>query len=409
MEAFVRLLNQRLIVAMLLSTALFACSSDDEEEVITVAELTEINEQFSAEVVWNASVSDGVGHYFSRLSPVIAYDKVFVASRAGDAYALDLTTGKKIWEIDLSDIEDQRGFFDDAISARISGGAVAGYNKVIWGSENGEVFAIEADSGKLAWKADVPGEVISDPALDSNMVFVNTASGALVALDIATGEQVWKAEQTVPPLTLRGVSGVVASAGGVFVGLATGEVSVFIVESGQQGWTTEIGEASGATELQRIVDVDVTPVVFGDKLYAISTNGNLAAIELRSGREVWKRKYSSYRSLTVVGNQIFTTDSQGHVYSIDRNSGLELWSQLVFTGRGVTGAVSVGDYVVVGDFEGYLHWLSKADGSIVARHQVDSSGIYDTPVEHEGLLYVMSRDGDFEVIKTPKIIEASAE
>lgn len=398
--------NKRLISALLLSSALVACSSDDDEAPV-IAELTEIEELFEVEVVWDDSIGDGVGHYFSRLSPAVAYGKVFVSSRFGEAYAFDVFTGDELWNIDLSNIEGERGFFEDAISARISGGAVTGYNKVIWGSENGDVFAIEEDSGKLAWRAKVSGEVISAPALDSNLVVVNTASGALVALDISTGDEVWKSEQAVPPLTLRGVSGVSISSGGAFIGSATGEVGVYIMDSGQQGWFTEIGEASGSTELERIVDVDVTPVIMGDKIYAISTNGNLAAIDLRSGREIWKRKYSSYRQLSVIGNQIFATDTQGHVFAIDRNSGIEQWSQLAFTGRGTTGAASVGDYIVVGDFEGYLHWLSKADGRIVARHEIDSSGIYNTPIVDNDLLYVMSRNGDFEVIKTPEIVTVS--
>lgn len=395
--------NKRLLSVILASSLLFACSSDDEEDVHAIAELTEINELFSPEVVWDQSVGDGVKHYFSRLSPAIGYEKVFASSRQGDAYAFDLKTGEEIWVTDLSDLDDERGFFDDEVTARISGGAVIGYDKVFWGSENGEVFALDAETGELVWQAKVPGEVISKPALDSNLVIVNTASGVLIALDINSGEEVWKVDQSVPPLTLRGVSGVTAMAGGVFVGLASGEVGVFIVDSGQQGWVTEIGEASGSTELQRIVDVDVTPIIFGDKVYAISTNGNLAAIDLQSGRALWKRKYSSYRQLTLDGNRIFATDIQGHVYAIDRNSGSELWSQLALTNRGTTGAVAVDDYVVVGDLEGYLHWLDVTDGSIVARYQVDGSGIYATPLVHEDLIYAMSRDGDLEVIKTPEV------
>ncbi len=402
--------NKHILSAILLSAALVGCSSDDdEEEAPLFAELTEIDELFSPEVVWDESVGDGVEHYFSRLSPTVAFDKVFAASRFGDAYAFDLETGNEVWHIDLSDINDELGFFDDAVSARIAGGVVAGYNKVFLGSENGDVFALDAETGELVWQAKVPGEVISQPALDSNLVVVNTASGALVALDVETGEQKWKTDQSVPPLSLRGVSGVAINSGGAFVGLASGEIAVFILESGQQGWTKEIGEPSGATELQRIVDVDVTPVVFGDKVFAISSNGNLAAIDLRTGREVWKRKYSSFRKLSIAGNQIYATDIQGHVYAINRNSGMELWSNLQLTNRGTTGAVSIDDYIVVGDFEGYLHWISKADGKIVARHEVDSSGIYVTPIAHKGLLYVQSRDGDLEVIKTPEIIAAASE
>ena len=399
--------NTRLLTAVLLSATLFACSSDDEDEEPLFAELTEIEELFEPEVVWDEGIGDGVEHYFSRLSPAIAYEKVFVSSRFGEAYAFDLATGDELWSIDLYDVNDELGFFDDATTARISGGAITGYNKVVWGSENGEVFVVDAETGELAWQAKVPGEVISKPTFDSNKLIVNTGSGAIVALDANTGEELWKAEQSVPPLSLRGVSGVVVNSGGAFVGLASGEVGVYIIENGQQGWTTEIGEPSGSTELQRIVDVDVTPIVYGDKVYAISSNGNLAAVDLRSGREVWKRKYSSYRRLTIAGNLIFATDVQGHVYAINRNSGMEVWSNLQLTNRQTTGAASVGDYVVVGDFEGYLHWISKSDGKIVARHEVDSSGIYATPEVDNGLLYVMSRDGDLEVIKTPEIVKTT--
>ncbi|WP_394172593.1 outer membrane protein assembly factor BamB [Thalassotalea litorea] len=397
-------LNKKLLSTLLASAMLFGCASDDEEEDTStlVAELTEINAEFEPEVLWEQSTNKGVQHYFSRLNPVVAYEKVFTAERLGEAYAFDQATGKKIWEVDLSDIEGTRGFFDDRTTARISGGGVAGYNMVIWGSENGIVYALNQETGELIWQTKVPGEVISNPALESNMVLVNTVSGALVALDAETGEQKWKADQSVPPLTLRGASGVVSSSGGAFIGSAKGELAVYIVDSGQQGWATEIGEPSGATELQRIVDVDVTPVIFGDKIYGISSNGNLAALDMRSGREIWKRKYSSYRQLTVDGNLIFATDEKGHVYALNRNDGTEMWSQLALTNRDTTGAVSVGDYVVVGDLEGYLHWLKKSDGSIVARYRVDNSAIYVTPVVSDGLIYAQSRDGELQVIKTPE-------
>ena len=284
---------------------------------------------------------------------------------------------------------------------QLSGGPVAGVNKVFVGSENGDLFAVEADSGELAWHGKVKGEVIAPPAIDSGFVIVNTASGALKAFNASNGEDVWQVELDVPPLTLRGTSSPTAAAGGVIVGGSNGDINVFILDKGQQGWTAALGEATGSTELERVVDIDSKPIVYGDKVYAVSSRGNLASIDLRSGRILWKRQYSSYRQLGISGNTLYLTNVKGHVYAVDRINGLEKWSNALLTNRGVTGPAVVGDYVVVGDFEGYLHWISRETGEMVARHEVDSSGIYATPTVNGDILYSQSRDGDLQAIKTP--------
>ena len=184
--------THKLISASVLALALGACSStDDEIEELRIAELTEITEKFTVEVLWDESVGGGVSDYFSRIKPVIAYDKVFSASREGDVYAFERDTGKTLWQADLSDINEERGFFDDRKSALLSGGLVAGINKVYIGSENGEIFALNADSGALEWQENVRGEVISPPAIDSGMLVVNTASGVMKALNASNGEELW--------------------------------------------------------------------------------------------------------------------------------------------------------------------------------------------------------------------------
>jgi outer membrane protein assembly factor BamB len=395
--------NKKLLAICVLAVGISACSStDDEDEEQRVAELTEITALFAPEVKWDASVGDGVGSYFSRIKPVVAYGKVFSASREGEAYAFDEKTGEMVWHADLSDIDNQRGFFDDKEPALISGGAVAGINKVFFGSENGVVYALEADDGKLSWQGKVKGEVIAAPALDSGKLVVNTASGVMKAFNASNGQDDWQVEQDVPALSLRGISAPVMGGGGVIVGSADGSLSVYLLEQGRQGWTVDIGEATGSTELERVIDVDSSPLVFGENIYTVSSRGNLSAVELRSGRVIWQRQYSSYRQISISGNSLFLTDVKGHVYAIDRNNGLELWSQLSFTNRGVTGPAPIGNYVVVGDFEGYLHWLDKTTGEIVARHQVNSSGIHTTPTVSNGVLYSQSRDGELKAITIPE-------
>ncbi len=392
---------KQLFIGCLL-TGLVACSStEDEIDETEPVELTEITPQFKAKLLWEEGVGDGAEHYFSRLKPVVAYDKVFTASREGDVYAFELTSGKEVWHVDLREDNPNGGFFAGKKSALLSGGPVAGINKIFLGSENGKVYALDAENGALSWQGKIKGEVIAAPAIDAGALVVNSASGRLKAFNASNGEELWQVEQDVPPLTLRGISAPAITAGGVIVGAADGTLTVYILENGQQGWTTEVGEATGSTELQRVVDIDSKPLIYGDKVYAISSRGHLVAIDLRSGRVIWKRKYSSYRQIAVSGNSLFITDVKGHVYAVDRNNGTEKWSQLSLTNRGVTGAAVVKNYLVVGDFEGYLHWLDQESGDIVARYQVDSSGIHSTPTVENDILYVQSRDGDLQAIETP--------
>jgi outer membrane protein assembly factor BamB len=272
---------------------------------------------------------------------------------------------------------------------------------VFIGSENGEVFALDSSSGKLVWQAKVRGEVLAAPALDSNILVVNTASGVMHAFNADNGEELWSIEQDVPPLSLRGISAPVIVSGGVVVGSADGNLGVYLLDKGQIGWVAEVGEATGSTEFERVIDVDSAPIIFGDNIYSVSSRGNLVSIELRTGRVLWKRQYSSYRQLSLSGNTLFLTNLRGHVYAIDRINGLERWSNLSLTNRGVTGPAVIKSYVVVGDLEGYLHWLEQDTGEIVARHHLDGSGIYATPSVANDIIYGQSRDGEIQAIQTP--------
>ncbi len=394
--------NKKLLAIALLSLGLGACSTtDDEDEATKVAELTEINAAFEAEVLWESNVGNGVSDYFSRIQPSVAYGKLYSASREGDVIAFGLEKGEKIWSTDLSDSKGERGFFDSRKSALLNGGPITGINKLFIGSENGKVFALDADTGKLDWQGEVKGEVIAAPAIDSGILVVNTASGVIKAFNASNGNVEWQIEQEVPALTLRGVSSPAISSGGVVVGSADGTMKVYILENGQEGWTAEVGEATGSTQLERVIDVDSSPVIYGDKVYSISVRGHLAAADLRTGRILWERQYSSYRQLSFSGNTIFLTDIKGHIYAIDRQNGLETWSQLSLTNRDVTGPAVLGNYIVVGDFEGYLHFIDQTTGNIVARHEVDSSGLNIAPTIHEDIIYAQSRNGDLQAIKIP--------
>jgi outer membrane protein assembly factor BamB len=374
----------------------------DEEEIET-RRLMPIEIQFTATEKWSVDLGVGIGAFYSKLKPAVAYDKVFAANRQGEVNAYEQATGKKIWSKDFA-VYDNEGLtsgisnlWSNGLSAKIAGGISVAYETVFFGTENGEVVALDANTGEQKWITTVKGEVLAAPAIDAGIVLINTGSGYIFALNADNGEEVWSAESDVPPLSLRGVSSPAAVNGGAIIGTATGKLAVHILETGQTAWEQVISAATGVTELERIVDIDSEPLVAGGNVYVISYDGTLAAVELRTGRVIWKREYKSFRRMSLSGSTLYLVDVNSNVYALDSRNGVELWSQGALKQRLLTGVTPIGNYLVAGDKYGFLHWFDQTDGKIVSRLEVgnddEDEGIYHAPVVDGNILYTQTRDG----------------
>jgi outer membrane protein assembly factor BamB len=382
------------------------------KEKLELQRLDDIYPLFEPEKVWSRDIGKGVKKYFSRLRPVSEYGNLYVADRHGVVAALDPATGKKVWSKNFAERENKArwsnfwGVFGSKESARISGGLTVFSNKVYFGTENGDVYALDAATGDELWKTQVKGEVLAQPAVESGVLAINTGAGTLFALDAETGEQMWSYESEVPPLTVRGVGEPVGVGGAFIFGTANGRMVLAVAETGQIGWEQVIGQARGITELDRIVDIDSKPLIVGGVGYVISYDGSLAAIELQTGRVSWKRDYRSFNRISLIGNTLVVVDIEGVVYALDRRSGTELWSQNSISRRSITSATPVGDYVVVGDRFGFLHWLSLEDGEIIARYSAgsdsDKKSIYVSPLVIDNTVYAQTRKGRVVAVTVPQ-------
>ncbi len=400
-------------MALAISVTLSGCSTVSDwfadEEELEIRRLKPIDAKFTPSVKWDRDIGDGVDHYFSRLRPVYAYENLYAADRHGSVVAMNPENGDVLWERNFAVFEGD-GWWDSiarlwrsGASARIGGISVA--DRLLFvGTENGVVMALDYETGETKWEASIPGEVLAAPSADEGILVVNTGAGTLFGFDTRTGEQLWRHEGDTPPLTLRGISGPVAANGGALIGTPTGKLQVNLLESGILAWETVIATPTGATELERIVDLDTTPVLFGGTIYTVSYNGTLAAVELRSGRIIWKREYGSYRNLSIEGNSIFVVDNNSNIYALDRRNGVELWSQGGLKSRSVTAATPVGEHIVVGDNWGFVHWIEQETGQIVARVDVggddEDDAIYDAPLDVDGVVVTMTRNGVVAAIST---------
>ena len=184
------------------------------------------------------------------------------------------------------------------------------------------------------------------------------------------------------------------------MGEETGKLSVLISDSGFAAWQADIAQPKGASEFERLVDVDTEP-----KPAALwCTPWLIMATWLRlisSGNVVWKREYSSYREFRIVGTTSYVVDSDGVIYALAKSSGIERWSQPALRGWYITGPAVLGDYLAVGDQEGNLHWLDRNSGELVARHEFDGSGFYVEPVVADDRLIIVTRDGEVSAVKAP--------
>ncbi|MDX5629592.1 MULTISPECIES: outer membrane protein assembly factor BamB [unclassified Brenneria] len=385
-------LRKTLLVGLVSAALLSGCSLfNSEEDVVTMSPLPTVENQFTPTKVWSRSVGSGIGEFYSNLRPDWQSDRVFAADRKGTVKALDLDSGAEIWKVDLS---EKTGFLSSNISALLSGGVAVSGNHVYVGSEKAQVYALNTEDGASVWQTKVAGEVISRPVISDGVVLVHTSNGMLQALDEADGAIKWTVNLDMPTLSLRGESAPTVAFGAAIVGGDNGRVNAVLINQGQLIWQQRISQPSGATEIDRLNDVDTTPVIVGEVVYALGYNGNMTALDLRSGQILWKRELGSVHDFIVDGDRIYLVDQNDRIVALNTNGGVNLWRQSDLLHRNLTAPVLYNGYLVVGDAEGYLHWLNTADGRFVAQQKVDSAGFLSKPVIASDKLLIQAKNGE---------------
>ena len=352
---------------------------------------------FAAEAVvkrlWQAKVGEGLGRKYLRLTPVVVADRVVAADGYGQVVAVDRFTGKRVWKARVGDA-DGVGFrvWDRRDPAFVTGGVGAGEGLVLLGTTRGEVVALSLADGEERWRAKVSSEVLSPPVTDDGVVLVQTADDRLFALEAEDGSQRWAFDSQVPLLTLRGTATPLVAGDRVFAGFGDGHVFAMDLASGAPVWNHRVMLPQGRTELDRIVDVDGTPVLAAGMLYAASYQGRLKALRASDGQPVWELAASTHLDLATGYGQIYVVEQGDIVVAVGQDSANEVWRQEGLRNRGLTSPRAFGNYLVVGDSEGYVHVLAQSDGRMVARGK-HGKGLRSPFVEVNGVVYALSNDG----------------
>jgi len=341
--------------------------------------LAEIAQRINIIEVWSKNVGKGYESLYLKLTPAIYDNHVYIADSNGELSAIDVTSGKAIWRVDTDH--------------PVTGGPGAGAGLILLGTSEGEVLAYSADQGKFLWKSRVSSEVLAAPQADDNIVVVRSIDGKIFGLNGETGSRLWIYDRTVPALTLRGTSAPIIQSGLVITGFDGGKLVALDLRTGKLLWETEIAQASGRSELDRMVDIDSEPIIREGVIYVATFQGNIAAVDLQTGQLQWSRDIPSYAGLGLDPRHVYLTDDESNIWALERFSGSSVWKQESLKSRAATAPASIGNYVVIGDLEGYLHWLDSETGEFVARHQFTKNRIIAPPVAYQDIIYAYSSNG----------------
>lgn len=368
--------------ALVLATLVLpACSwfgNDDDD--LKPMELTDIDTKVAIKRLWNVKVGGEAEFLRIALRPVGDGTHIYAASRDGNVVALEPETGKELWRTRL-EIE-------------LSAGPGAGEGLVVVGSSDGVLIALDAASGAEKWRANTSGESLARPLIRGEVVVAPTIDNRLHAVSAFDGSERWTVDQPTPRLTMRGSASPVAVGSSVIAGFDNGKLLSINLESGDVIWEQLLSPPSGRSDLERLADVDGLIGVVGQDIYAAGYQGSLVSLAAESGQVLWTRDVSTFEGVSADWNNLYTVTEKGEVVALIRRTGDESWRQESLLRREPTLPIAFHTTVVVGDLEGYLHFFSNFDGDPVARLRMGSSAISAEPVVVADRLYVQNDSGD---------------
>ncbi|MEN9680962.1 MAG: hypothetical protein RLZZ627_855 [Pseudomonadota bacterium] len=344
-------------------------------------ELQPLEPTVNMSVLWTTQVGKGSLGRILNLMPAVTATTVYAADHKGAVVAVERASGDVQWSKDTG--------------LEIASGPVVAGDKLLFGTSNAELVAISLADGALVWKTALTSEMMSLPRVSHNIVVARTSDGRIAAFDLGHGGIKWSHERTLPPLSIRSQGSPTLHGDLVLDGFGAGKLTALNLQDGHLVWEATAVVPRGRSEVERMVELDADPMVQGDVVYATGFQGGLSAIDLSNGSIVWHQKtaYTS-RATALSRKSLFITDTNSDIWSMDITNGADQWKQDVLHQRRLTVPARVKDYLVVGDFEGYLHLLRADNGSLVGRLELSGDDpIVATPLAFEDVLYVLTSDG----------------
>ncbi|HYT47515.1 MAG TPA: outer membrane protein assembly factor BamB [Burkholderiales bacterium] len=355
------------------------------------AELTPLENPRETQVLWYASLTEGDRYSASAFTappadaerfvffPAQVGDAIYAASRQGVLVRLEAAKGKERWRA--------------SAATQLSGGVGADAKTVAVASEKGEVVAFDTERGAVRWRARVSSEVIAPPTVGGGLVLVRSIDNRIFAFGADDGKRRWVYQRAPASLIVRTPSGISLLGDTAFAGFSGGKLVAIALSNGGQRWEATVAIPKGSTELERVTDVIGYPAVQGREVCAVAFQGRVACYEAASGRQVWARDLSSATGVSLDARYAFVSDDRGAVQALDRSNGRSVWKQEKLAHRQLSLPLPSNNAIVVGDLEGFVHFLARDSGAFVARYETRGGAVRAAPMALPSGLLVQTENG----------------
>ena len=322
-------------------------------------EIKPYEKKASMQLIWENKVGD---NDVNDLNLIFSEEFVIAATSDGSLRKMQMTTGETIWEKE--------------ISKEIMMGVGGDFENILFITENSYLWCLDSE-GNAIWKIFIDGEVLTTPVINNKKVYVRLANYEILQIDLKQGDIDWRYIHSSPPLSFNGISPLTFSDGVIYGGFGAGKLVAVHQKSGAFIWEANVSQIKGVTDIDRLTDVLSKPIINDSEVYAVSTSGDLTSIDRRSASIIWTRKISSFNNIAFDGFDIYLTHKSDSVYSLDsKKNGKTNWRNADLQYRRLTNPIIIGNYIAVGDFDGYLHLLNSETGVVEGRAQITS----DVPI-----------------------------
>jgi len=380
----------RFIFIAALMMVLAACGGKSKKsdyfQVETPAKKPSISNQTTLQRNWKVNLGKKISDGDAVLSPALSGDYLYAAATNGRIEKFELATGNRVWQTKLK-------------NETISSGVSVGSGLVLAGTNQGVVYAFDVTDGSIAWEVQLSTEILASPVIGSDVVVARSGDGKVFGLSPYNGEILWTISRQLPRLTLRGESKPLVVQGVVIAGFADGTLAAVEAGTGRALWDFPISFPRGNNEIDRLADVDTTPLLVGNYVYVSSYQEVTHALNIKKQGIDWSAEVSSIHSFAYDAAHLYISDKQGVVHQLDRTTGEKLWSQDGLRLRNISAPIAVGSYVIVGDGEGDIYVINKETGDYIGRHNLGARTIVGEPLVDENNVYFIDSDGSLQSIK----------